>query len=148
MYLCIRGKGGGMVILVRDELLVYFLVCKYVGDSMVWVKLLGIYKNDVYICFVYIVYENSVFYIIYDIDFFDILLCDIVKYSDMGVIILVGDFNSCVGELKDYVEYDILVNNLLNNMFVFLLYDKDYICLCRLEDKYVNNFGCKLFELC
>lgn len=62
MYPRTRGKGGGMVILVRDELLAHFSVCKYVGDSMVWVKLSGIYKNDVYICFVYIAHENSVFY--------------------------------------------------------------------------------------
>lgn len=66
----------------------------------------------------------------------------------MGVIILAGDFNSRVGESKDYVEYDILANNLLNNMPAFLSYDKDYTCSRRSEDKHVNNFGRKLLELC
>lgn len=79
-----------------------------------WVKLSGIYKNDVYICFVYIAHEKSVFYINYDIDLFDTLLCYIAKYIDMGVIIIAGDFNSRVGESKDYVEFDILSNDLLN----------------------------------
>lgn len=34
----------------------------------------------------------------------------------MGVIIIAGDFNSRVGESKDYVEFDILSNDLLNNI--------------------------------
>lgn len=103
-----RGKEGRMVILVRDEILVHFSVCKYVGDSMVWIKMRGIYKNDIYICFVCIAHENSIFYSNYDIDLFDTLLSKIAKYSDMDVIIhiLAGDFNSRAGESKYYVEYE------------------------------------------
>lgn len=125
--------------LVRSELLAHFSVCKYFGDSMVWIKLAGIYKIDVYICFVYIALENCILQY-YDIDPFDNLLCDIAKYSDMGVLILAGDFNSQVVESKEYVEYEMLAYHMLNNITACLSYDKDYTCSRRSEDKQVVNY--------
>lgn len=58
----------------------------------------------------------------------------------MGVLILAWDFNSRVGESKDYVEYEILAYHMLNNITACLSYDKDYTWSRRSEDKQVVNY--------
>lgn len=52
---------------------------------VLWLKVSSIPISDVYLCFVFILRENNVYYNLYNNDVFDNLLMDVGKYVEQGM---------------------------------------------------------------
>ena len=145
-----KGKGGGMIVLFKNGLRNHIHIHKYVGDSIVWLKVTDVLESDLYICCTYIPHEHNVYYDLYDNDLFDALLYDISDLIDQGIVIVTGDLNSRVGEgCCDYIVNDIEPGNFVNdNTNPFTYINDSAMSTRKSEDKHVNTFGRKLLELC
>ena len=89
-----KGKGGGMIVLFKNGLRNHIHIHKYVGDSIVWLKVTDVLESDLYICCTYIPHEHNVYYDLYDNDLFDALLYDISDLIDQGIVIVTCDGRS------------------------------------------------------
>ena len=112
-------------------------------DDLLWLKLRKENFNlqqDIYLCVVYAIPENSVSTAA---DPFDILSQEISEFSAKGQVLLGGDFNSRTGALKDFIELD---TNKYGNTDQS---DNLDIFNCRSsQDKKNNASGSKLIDLC
>ena len=81
------------------------------NKHFIWVKLdavnLGTDK-DIYVCCLYLPPSNSEYLKTQDIDIFYLLRSDIIKYSTRGNLILIGDFNSRLGNYQETLTF---INN-------------------------------------
>jgi exonuclease III len=78
-------------------------------DEFVWWKLQKDFfnlKHDIYICSVYIPPQNSSREKRLEVDHFSVLQESIYKFSNMGEVLLCGDFNARLGNLVDFVIED------------------------------------------
>lgn len=131
----------------------FIIVFEVLFDSIIWLKfdkwLFDIGK-DFYIVFIYILFEGSVFYFVYNIEIFDILEDSVVKYIFCGNVFIMVDLNSRCGIVVDFIEFDIIDKILYSYILSVLSYILDEeIIKCRIEDKNIINFyGCVLIFLC
>ena len=102
---CKRRVPGGFVIVVKNTIKKNIKVVKN-NDHVVWIKISNLIEtpaNDIFICAVYIPHDKSV---LRDLDNDEILSIqnDIEHFSSMGIIYPIGDWNSRIGDLLDFVN--------------------------------------------
>ena len=73
------------------------------------------FKEDVYICNVYIPPNNSKVINTDDFDFFDSIELGIINYNDIGQTYISGDLNSRTSISLDYIQNDKYLNSYLLN---------------------------------
>ncbi len=135
---------GGMLVYFRKEIQNGIDQVKISRKhNIIWFKLkksfFGIQK-DLYICSVYIKPESA-----HNSDLaFEELERDMGKYSMLGDVMMIGDFNSRVGNLKDFIINDDLIG--IENNFIYSV-DKNFGPRGHI-DSFVNKHGKKLIELC
>ena len=106
-----RSQGEGIVILVKDTLEQYVTIHEILYDTIVWIKInKDIFEDQKYMFIgaVYIPPIDSKFHDTYNCDLFKTLIDGITNYTEMGNIIITGDFNARTGTLLDYIESDAL----------------------------------------
>jgi len=143
-----KRDSGGVVIYYHKKYFGHVKLMSVNNKGLIWIKLDKGYfsaDNDVYICNCYIPPEDSNVYKsrlspLFDFDFFEHLLYDISEYERIGGVILIGDFNSQVGQRS------VLIENINLDRFVDLpVYDVPIDCLPpRSFDNQCNSFGNKL----
>jgi exonuclease III len=109
---------GGIAVLYKKELKEGIQFLTHKNDDYVWKKLSKSYfglDSDYYVCLAYIPPENSRYYKDRNQDTLEYIESDIVKYSNMGHVMLIGDLNARTGIENDYVLHD-ANNMLLNNV--------------------------------
>ena len=117
---------GGIAVLYKKELKEGIKFLTHKNDDYVWLKLSKSYfrlDSNYYVCLAYIPPENSRYYKDRNQDTLEYIESDIVKYSNMGHVMLIGDLNARTGIENDYVLHD-ANNMLLNNVS----YDIDAEC--------------------
>ncbi len=100
-------------------------------------------SEDIHLCGSYIWGDDSPIYNIFNVDLFDILENDICLYETLGCVFICGDFNSRVGDKKDYIVCD---------KFNSCIDSQDYTSDCIPDraslDKSLNSNGVKLLDIC
>ena len=130
---------GGFVMVVKNSIKKHVKIVKH-NDHALWIKISNLINSpveNVYICAVYIPHEKSV---LRDQDNDEIcsIQNDIEHFSSTGIIYPIGDWNSRVGDLIDFVK-----NNSSNSGISPAVEPR------RLNiDKKVNHNGRKLISLC
>jgi hypothetical protein len=148
-----RGRcSGGVCVYCKNDIFDgVSVICKD-NDGVIWVKLDKAYFNtsdDIFVCVVYILPENSDVSKRNDLDFFDILEDGIAKYQGHGKLFVCGDLNSRVGSADDTVR-----NNNIGD-FIDVCDDGEFVetdysdIPDRVsEDTVSNNYGRRLINLC
>ena len=101
--------------------------------------------RDIYLGIVYL----SPFYFEhkYNFDYISDLENDLFTFSNLGEILLMGDFNARTGNLQDFVDNNKILTN--GNLDVFDYSAKPVVSTKRNSQDFVsNNRGEKLIELC
>ena len=139
---------GGLAVLIKNELndLLDIKITHQTHDYM-WLR---ISKNklesneDMYICIAYIPPSNSEYLAKVGVDVFDQIQNDIVKFSQLGQIILTGDLNARTGNQQDFIT-----NDGVNQMKLDFDYKSDkQISLRNSLDTIKNERGNDLIDLC
>ena len=89
--------------------------------------------------------ENSPAYNVFNVTLFDILQNDINHFTDLGKVLVCGDFNARVGNSKrhDYIVNDRIVDGIDNDDYI------PDIPLDRIStDNGTNSHGLKMIDLC
>jgi len=144
---------GGVIVFFKQYLSKGIELVQLNNRGVIWFKLkrtfIGI-ESDVYICATYIPpQESSVLSNInsplYEYDFFYIISADIVRYGQLGDVMLAGDHNARVGQRLDVID-----NINLDRFVEMPLYDVrlDQLPLRLSKDNHSNVFGNKLLSLC
>ena len=143
---------GGIAILYKQELKkgIKFLENKSV--DYVWIKLCKSFfgfESDYYLCYAYIPPENSSFYKTRGEDTLIYIQQDIIRYSNIGKIMLCGDLNARTKDLPDFIERDELLDKELMLADEISLYELDYNIESRFsQDNKVCYRGHRLLDLC
>ena len=148
-----KRDSGGIVIYYKHFLHNKIELIKLNTKGILWLKIKGQsvgVENDLYFCTCYVPPEESSVYknirsSLYEFDFFDQLNNDILHYSNLGDVYLMGDLNSRTGDRPDYIE------NIELNRYIDMPFDnQESLNLIERKsvDKNVNVFGNKLLTLC
>lgn len=147
-----RTQGEGIVILIKDTLSKNVKIKEILYDTIVWIHISKeIVTNhiDLYIAAVYIPPSDSKFHDIYDCDLFTTLNDSITKYTELGNMLITGDFNARTGALLDYIDSDGLFSEINNHISEVMSYIPDTEPGPRSTmDRKINTFGRKLINLC
>ena len=152
-----RRKSGGIGLYVKDSISHYVKVEKNCTDYVLWLNIdKHILKSDgnLLLGAIYLPPENSRFYTTDDFDNFETILLDMCNLYEH--VLLLGDFNSRTGRLRDYVPSDNFVFDLLDvdpetqatiNSHVILENLGIPLNRCS-KDNVTNAHGLRLIELC
>ena len=102
-----RRYSGGICILVKKTLRKGVQFFSSNSDRFVWWKLDKQFFNieeDIYVCSVYIPPSNSKHFGQSSIDSYSELQSNLIKYSRLGKVMLMGDFNSRKGQLSESID--------------------------------------------
>lgn len=105
-----RGRlSGGVSFYYKSEYEGYFDILESNNNGMFWIKFkkdcFG-FNEDLYLCIIYILPQDSQVLKRNDVDFFDLLENSILKYKNLGNLFIVGDLNARVGNLEfEFEEY-------------------------------------------
>ena len=97
---------GGTLLIIKNEIRGVKIMQSFSGDK-VWIKLKKDFFNferDIFMCFVYAPPDSCPHSNNLDYDIFEKLELDITTHSNLGNIIIVGDFNTKTGSDCDYVS--------------------------------------------
>ena len=140
---------GGITIIIRKELKSGVKIIQYNSPYFLWVKLDRKFfslDSDMYVCGVYMPPETSTIYQTYP-EPFELLETDILKFSQLGSVALLGDFNARTAEQEDVLLNDSPADN--HHLVLPDYYENDFECRRRRSmDRSVNSFVRKLLEIC
>ena len=96
---------------------------------------------------IYIPPIDSKFHDIYDCDLFLELSNCIAKYTELGNILITGDFNARTGSLQDYIQNDSLSSEINDHISEIMCYipDSEPGPRCTM-DKKINTIGRRLIS--
>ena len=100
---------GGISIYYKNFLKEKIKVVEKNQIGILWLKIskdIFSFNQDVYICISYIPPAGSKVLRNEDIDMFEQLELDIIKYKNLGLIFLTGDLNSHTSNEPDFLTYD------------------------------------------
>ena len=135
-------NSGGIALFYKNKLHKNISITK-TTQNFLWFKIEKSFLNsvkDIYVCGVYIPPCNSKYF---DLEIFDQLERDIVHFSTLGSVILMGDFNSRTGKYSDTVSQEgnsIITNDQSESAFQPAQRNS--------FDNLLNSHGKKLLEIC
>lgn len=100
---------GGLAILCKPNIKNHIKILNNSNPDYQWVKFKKEYFNfdrDLFICLVYNPPSGSTYTQGLQKDILDSIEIDICKFKEKGNILLCGDFNARVGEVKDFITQD------------------------------------------
>ena len=138
---------GGLSIYIRNHVRAGVKFFTHASNDYIWLKLCKSYfklHDDLYICFAYIPPGNSSFSKKLDYDILELIENDIVKYSQLGHILLAGDLISRISQ-----ENDFIISDSDKHIPLYSDYKFDSVSLTRLnKDKIINTRGKQLLAMC
>ena len=144
---------GGLAVFIKHNISKGVKIIDKSLSNMMVLKLNHSYfgfKNDIYLCALYLSPANSSYTRRNDMDskIFDKLEQDIIKYSNLGKIILIGDMNAHINKLDmDFIENemdDILDDSLPDNYIA----DNVHLMSNTQINQTTNAYGRNILDLC
>lgn len=151
---CAKVKSGGIIVFVKEALYNNIEICKSSNDCVLWFLLKNCLYEPVLFGSLYVPPESSDYS---DINFFDVIQDDILKLtSDADYkVCLLGDFNARTGVKEDFTNISDFICNAVQlddvTKHEFDLVNLDILgidCKRYNKDKFVNNYGNRLLQLC
>ena len=84
----------------------------------------SLHLKKIYIFVIYIPPNNSKVFYTSEIDLFELLELDIVKYNNLGKVFVSGGFNSRTSDFQDYFDFDKYLDETLYNLTFNICYTK------------------------
>lgn len=138
---------GGITIYCKREIKNGIKFLKHQNDDYVWLNLDKDYLNlseNIFLCYAYIPPENSSYYVQRKQHTLDFIEAEILEYSQLGSVMILGDLNARTGTKSDYVTQDADVVTIEN-----LLVERDVELGSRLsQDLKICPRGNKLIDIC
>ena len=141
-----RRNSGGIIFLFKKQYSKFITKLDSKSEDILWVKIgkgLLNTNRDTYLATVYISPNRSNIHNNRMYDIFDTLEDEISIYSRQGEVIIGGDFNARIGDLKDYIAGDYQIDSLPEN------YDFDHpFHRNNMDLGSPSPFGKNLIDLC
>ena len=139
---------GGLAVYYKQQLRPGIKFLPNRTSDFIWLQLCKNFfklEKDVFICMLYIPPEYSSYYKARNVNILEMIEEDIIKFSNMGHVMLIGDTNARTKDELDFVEDDHKPESLNN-----LLYQTDSVALKRFsQDKgTICGRGRHLLDLC
>ena len=148
-------KSGCISVYFKTELKQYISIVEQNKHGIKWLKIKNdiLHLNeDIYICLSYIPPVSSKVMIEHDFDFFEEIEKGIEKHRKNGKTFIVGDLNSCTGQLNDIMESDKYLDETLkdeqNDIFDNTSIDETTCPKRNNSDHVIDNNGKKLISMC
>ena len=146
-----KRNSGGIAMYIRQSFYQYCTLIEKDSDDIIWIRIKGRLLNlshDLYLCLCYIIPSSSSREALVEMDVLDRITNFILKIAnetnDSYNILICGDFNSRIGNEKDYVIFD---NDA--NIDIFPIdYETDEVMPRSSQDKIINANGRKLLDFC
>lgn len=143
-----KRPSGGVAIMIKKHLIKGIKKQFSSSDDVLWIKLDKQFfslDRDIFICNAYLPPEGSSLFSWYTIDVCDKLELDIMRYCELGDILLCGDLNARTGSLLDYIIQDGKDQGPLPKD-----YEPESFCINRnsLDKLNSNGYGRWLTDLC
>jgi len=147
-----RKFSGGIAVFVKNEIRpgIKFIHSESLPSDVIWLKLCNSFfkgwDTDKYLGIAYFSPINSTYTKRLDIDYFELLEQEIVKYSSLGSVMITGDLNARSGVVPDYIDDD----GSLDVNFIDGFSADVNVKLPKRDshDKTVNQYGRSLLDLC
>lgn len=100
---------GGIAFYYKNTFQNYVKIVQKEQCGILWIKIskeLFPFDQDVFICHTYVPPSVSKNFQSSNIDMFENLEIDIIKYNDLGKVYITGDFNSRTSDSPDFFEFD------------------------------------------
>ena len=100
---------GGITVYVKNRLKDHVTIAEKNDYGLLWIKLSKTilkYDIDTYIGYLYAREKYSRIFRHEDVDYYELLETDIVKYQLLGKVLVTGDFNGRTGSGSDFILYD------------------------------------------
>ncbi|NQY54591.1 MAG: RNA-directed DNA polymerase, partial [Campylobacteraceae bacterium] len=143
-----KRSSGGVSILIKNDISEFVQTVSVTAEHLVWIKIdkrLTGYSTDTYCCCAYIPPIKSPYFTTHpDLNLFELLQKDVMKYTKLGSIMITGDLNARIGLRADTLEDD-SSNGLMDSINSQHVIDvprrssMDHIC---------NVWGKNLLDLC
>ncbi|MEW8545253.1 MAG: reverse transcriptase family protein, partial [Candidatus Thiodiazotropha sp.] len=136
---------GGISFYYKTELRKHIQIIEKNQFGIIWVKIsseLFSFQEDIYLCHIYIPPNNSKVFCTSEIDLFEQLELDIVKYNNVGKVFISGDFNSRTSDSHDYFDFDKYLDETLYNLNTCSRPNRTN------KDCVIDYHGLRLLELC
>ncbi|CAG2204204.1 unnamed protein product [Mytilus edulis] len=143
-----RRNSGGINIFAKNSISKGIKKLPKYHTDILWIKIdHNFFKldKDIYIATVYMSPESSSTNTTGLEPIYDKLLADVVKYSNLGHIIVQGDFNAYTNTKPDFIAFD---NSCTSNQDDLQYISDQNIPRNNLDTKLVNNSGKYLLNLC
>ena len=145
----INKQSGGISVFVRNEIRPGIKFLEHCNNDYIWLKLCKDFfgtLHDIYLCFLYNSPVNSTYTNSLDIDLLDLIEKDIIRYSEIGKILIAGDINARTGTCNfDFIDQD------STDSFIPLYEDytpDNLIDIRYSKDSVLNSRGKELNDLC
>lgn len=106
----VNKHSGGLSVFIKDFLRPGIKFLEHKTSDYIWLKLDKVFFGlieDIYLCFIYDPPEGSSYSHTLEENILDLIENDIVKYSNLGHIILAGDINARTGSgTHDFIQFD------------------------------------------
>lgn len=146
-----KRNSGGIAIYIRESFKRHCFLLETDSDDIIWLRIDGHLFNltyDLYVCLYYIVPSASSREALVEMDVLDRITNYIIKIAndtnENYNILICGDFNSRIGNEKDYVIFD----NDANIDILPIDYVPDDISPRFSQDHIINTNGRKLLDFC
>ena len=139
---------GGLAVLYKNSLQNGIKFLEHKNSDYVWVKLCRNFfslSQDVYICVAYIPPEHSTFYKTRGENTLMYIETDIMKYGNIGSVILLGDLNARTGVELDYIAND--TDAYMSNNKSYII-DRELLPRISQDSAHVCPRGKILLDLC
>ena len=100
---------GGISVYIKHELMKQVTVVEKQQHGTIWLKLSSAmfsFQDDVYLCHAYFPPANSNVFDVRQVDFHELLESDIIKYNNLGRVLVTGDLNSRTSNESDFIVFD------------------------------------------
>lgn len=138
---------GGITLITKPEFRKGLKILEYSSDFCMCLKLDKHFfslNEDLYIIVVYVPPEGASLYNVHNKNPFEEVQNIISKFSNLGQILLIGDFNARTSQLKDFCDSDIsCINNTMDMSFL-----SNTLKPRRNQDQKKNYFGNLLVNMC
>ena len=137
---------GGIAFYYRDTLKQHITIVQKEQSGILWVKVssqLFPFDQDVYLCHIYVPPSDSRVTSSSNIDMYDDLEQQIIRYNDLGKVFVCGDLNGRTAEADDFFEFDRFLDSdsLFSNT-------SSNIPPRSNKDRVLDYYGRYLLELC
>ncbi len=139
---------GGVIVMVKKHIWKGVKKMLSSSDDVLWIKLdKNFFKSDrdIFLACSYLPPQGSSIFAWYNVDVCEMLELDVMRYSNMGDIMICGDLNARVDSLCDYIENDDITHSPVPSS-----YEPDSFAKKRfsLDRDYYNDYGKWLIDLC